>query len=117
MKSIVVNSLASGNTTFWLVPEQYKGYLCAIESLGAVLIPNGEGVFDREQVIDWVCSVFRNGSVEGAATIGSWIDEGKLYLDVCKWYPDKYEALTAGHREHQLAIWDIENEVAVPTTL
>lgn len=115
MQRISIEQLASGNTTFWLVPEQRKGYLCAVEKHGVVLLPNGEGVFSRQQVIDWVCDVL-NGDVEGASTIGSWIDEGKLYLDVCKWYPDKYEALTAGHREHQLAIWDIENEVALEVT-
>lgn len=115
--AIHVQDLANGNNTQWVTRQQKTGYLCAIEEYGVQLKPLGDGTFSHQAVLTWLTgavTLLSDDVLEQPFdTVGSWVDEGILYLDVCKWYASLDEALVAGHEQNQLAIWDIANQVAI----
>lgn len=47
--------------------------------------------------------------------LGLWFNEGKLYLDVPSVIMDKDQAIQAGRDSDQIAIWDIANQMEIPT--
>lgn len=116
--NISLSQLANGNNTQWLTKPQKTGYLVAIQKYGATLKPTYTGCFSRQQVCEWLYMVLRhfNGDcIEPdfntvGSTVGSWLNDGILYLDVCRWFADRNEAIAYGREQEQLAIWDIEKQ-------
>ena len=47
-------------------------------------------------------------------SFGSWINNGKIYLDVIVTVPNKEEALRLAHQNNQLAIFDLKNMQEIP---
>jgi hypothetical protein len=45
--------------------------------------------------------------------LGSWVDEGLVYLDLTKHIPDKQTAIEFGLYNRQKAIWDIAKKQAI----
>lgn len=46
--------------------------------------------------------------------MGAWVDDGKCYLDVSTWLPDKEAALDLGAKYDQLSIFDLANMTSIP---
>lgn len=108
--TIKLDTIIDGNNTQWIGNPKDYGYLVAIECYGAKIERSPDGTFDRERVSSWVKEVMGLPcAVRHFDTIGSWIDNDILYLDVCIWISDKREAIGFGMDENQIAIWDIEN--------
>jgi hypothetical protein len=45
--------------------------------------------------------------------VGKWTDRGRTYIDHSYWFEDRAEAIAAGRRWEQLAIWDIEADAEI----
>lgn len=42
------------------------------------------------------------------AYLGTWVNEGNVYIDVAQWVGDRGTALGLGHARGELAVWDCE---------
>ena len=51
----------------------------------------------------------------GTAYMGTWVHEGKVYLDVSENILDRAEAIRLGVERNQKAIWDVVNETEIDT--
>ena len=47
--------------------------------------------------------------------VGTWLDDGKIYIDINQGFNDLEEALSIARKNNQLAIFDTVQEVAIPT--
>lgn len=45
--------------------------------------------------------------------LGTWVEDGKVYLDISECKKDKLEAILLGFARRQLAIWDNENSTCI----
>ena len=46
--------------------------------------------------------------------LGTWVDEGVLYIDASEWVAEYYEAHELAAARGELAIWDNHNKVSLP---
>jgi GNAT superfamily N-acetyltransferase len=51
----------------------------------------------------------------GKNYLGTWLNEGKIYLDVSENIMDRAEATSLGAQRNQLKIWDVVNQVEIDT--
>ena len=51
----------------------------------------------------------------GKNYLGTWLNEGKIYLDVSQNIMDRDEATRLGAERNQLEIWDVVNQVSIKT--
>ena len=49
----------------------------------------------------------------GATFVGTWIDEGTVYIDAVAYVRDRAEALAMGRAANQIAVWDFAAGEAV----
>ncbi len=108
LSTIIINNTAhkNGYTTSINGNKPYIGYM--------VSIPDKEVVFNNFQEFNQVS--VNNFIVENLNLlkrdnyfIGTWIYEGKIYLDISINLSSKSEAIKAGKKNNQLAIYDIVN--------
>lgn len=107
---LVQATKASGGGTFdphSLEPvDMSSGYFVSRDGVG-MEIP--EEQFEEGIVSGWLANVKQ----AAGDFIGTWVDEGKVYLDLTRWFEDLDEALKFGKANNQIAVWDIENGEAV----
>lgn len=72
-------------------------------------IADGISAMRHTRVTEWV----RGAKVSGAAYVGSWLDNGTLYLDVSTWHATEAEALAVGAARGELAVFDLAHGKSV----
>jgi hypothetical protein len=81
---------------------------------------------DRERIVDGTATAddiadfaAANHDVlaDGRAVIGTWVHEGRTYLDVSALVSDRLEALRLGEQHGQLAIFDLATLEEIPCTV
>jgi hypothetical protein len=70
--------------------------------------------FNGQDVLNFVISHIHELSRLGAY-LGSWIEDGQVFLDVSYHYYSRDDAMRSARDNAQLAIWDIANAMAIRT--
>lgn len=117
LRSTIVNGGASYNVvTGELNPK--VGYMVAISGHERII----ENVTNEKQlqylIADYLkdkAIILVSGITDNNKFIGTWINEGKLYLDVSVNIADKDAAIALAKSSNQLAIWDCENQTEIKT--
>lgn len=99
LNEIIAQTLANGGGTF---PAVEDGYM-----VGGVVPERTCTPEEFERVLyDFVAE---HGHNLGGAHIGTWIDNGVVYLDVSENVADQEEALNLARERGERAIYDIRN--------
>ena len=105
------NTVVNKGTTINLITRQTewdKGYF--------VSLPNGivVGLNDNpKQAIKDFSEANKEQLLEPNKNLGSWINKGKLYLDVSELILDKRQAIQRAYANNQQAIYDNANQVCI----
>lgn len=86
--------------------EMDSGYFVSKE--GGIEVPEDE--FDESIVRGWLAA----NRLSPGDYIGTWIEDGVVYLDATRWFEDRQEALTFGRANHQVAAWDVAAGEVLP---
>jgi hypothetical protein len=102
-EAAMATTVDQGGGTFWTTGEPFapsSGYAVAIG--GVILDPETTGAFRLRRAFRTVSRDY------GASFVGTWLDDGQLYVDSVRFYgPDYRDLAIADGREHnQLAIFD-----------
>lgn len=120
--SIFTETLESGGGTFDIVTLDAaalpSGYVVALEGRGEI-IPADLSQPSR----DAFYAYFWDAQQQAAAApsewdtryVGTWVHEGKIYLDIVEHYTDRAYAIGCGQVNNQIAIWDVANGCEIPT--
>lgn len=112
-RRLIDAALTDGGASEWLGEQADHGFLVGLPGRGCIFT-RAERQRDPDAVLRqaavWVKGT---GTVEGAATRGSWLDAetGTLYLDLSSHHADFSEALNALHVRGELALWDVADAV------
>lgn len=85
-------------------PIPTSGYIVSLPEWGEVL------PLDKTTEDDIISFV---NTVPEDKLFGAWVDDGVLYLDVSEHFKDKKEAIKAGKKRAQKAIWDLNEGVEI----
>jgi hypothetical protein len=105
------NTVVNKGATMNLVTRQTnwnKGYFVALPS-GIVIGLNDSPM----QAIKDFSEANKELLMHSNKSLGSWIDKGKLYLDVSELILDKRQAIQLAYSRNQLAIYDNTNQVSI----
>lgn len=124
--AIDAKQLFNHDTTIWIsCPKQRTGYLVSVNkhtyAIKAVRDWERLTATDKRSVRLWINSINQLHNYENpncvdfdkCCTIGSWYDNGILYLDTCNWYKNLEDALKAAREQRQLAIYDLSNNEVI----
>ena len=114
--NILDATLRDGGGTFTPYGQPVKhqtGYMVSVKG--------EEEVLDLPTTVDATTLVvsrisrksFRIKAGRSGHYLGTWIDQGKLYLDRSVWVEDRAAALQMGRNNDQLAIWDCAAGAAI----
>lgn len=117
LRSTIVNGGASYNVvTGELNPK--VGYMVAISGHERII----ESVTNEKQlqyiIADYLkdkAIILLSGITDNNKFIGTWVNDGKLYLDVSVNVSDRDEAIALAKAGNQLAIWDCANQIEIET--
>lgn len=107
--------LLNGGGTSWYEPtfKPESGYVVALSGYEMTVPDN---LLDHKEAFVHIVNAYINNvaSLLGAG-VGVWhnVDDGKVYLDTVVWIDKERTAITAGLRQGQLAIYDIENATVI----
>lgn len=120
LKEFLKETIKHGGSTYNLVTGQgtpTKGYMVALQGKEQTYnfdLKNTKGLqYDVANYIKENTIILLGGAVCNDYFLGSWVNKGKLYLDVCVNVGDKKEALFLGKKYGQIAIWDCENQTEI----
>lgn len=105
------NTVVNKGATINLITRQTewdKGYF--------VSLPNGSitDLNDNpKQVIKDFSDANKDQLMQPNKSLGSWIDKGKLYLDISELILDKRQAIQLAYSRNQLAIYDNINQIGI----
>ena len=95
--TIIKKTLANGGFT----PESVQGrYIVAT--------PNNENIVKLKHFTKSLVSAYTRLAHKQGLAIGTWVNQGKVYLDTIKGFEDLGEALEFARLSNQLAIYDRE---------
>ena len=95
--TIIKKTLANGGFT----PESVQGrYIVAT--------PSNEKAVSLKHFTKSLVSAYTRLAHQQGLAIGTWVNQGKVYLDTVKGFQDLEEALVFAKRSNQLAIYDRE---------
>ena len=105
--SVVEDTLANGGLT--IKPFQNEkpetGYMVALEGY-ELQVPVSE--FFTGIVADYIGEHAQKFVSNPALCLGTWVNEGIVYLDLSENVPNREQALELGRERHQLAIFNLE---------
>ena len=105
--SVVEDTLANGGLT--IKPFQNEkpetGYMVALEGY-ELQVPLTE--FFTGAVADYLGEHAQKLMDNPALCLGTWVNEGIVYLDLSENVPNREQALELGRERHQLAIFNLE---------
>jgi hypothetical protein len=100
-------ALKNGGYTNWLGTEKYTGYIVAVKG-HELIIPIDE--FKRGATVKQYTECAFD---DGYDIVGSWLHEGKVYLDRCRWFSTANEADTFARKNKQLAYYNISGDYVI----
>ena len=104
---MVQDTLANGGLT--IKPFQNEkpetGYMVALEGF-ELKVPVSE--FFTGVVADYIGEHAQKLMSNPALCLGTWVNEGSVYLDLSENVPNREKALELGRERHQLAIFNLE---------
>lgn len=117
LKATMINKGASYNVvTGELNPK--SGYMVAIAGHERVI----DNVTSEKQlqylIADYLgdkAIILTSGITGDDKFVGTWVNDGKLYLDVSVNIADKDTAIALAKSSNQLAIWDCKNQTEIKT--
>ena len=96
--TIIKKTLANGGFT----PESVQGrYIVAT--------PSNENIVKLKHFTKSLVSAYTRLAHQQGLEIGTWVNQGKVYLDTVKGFQDLEEAIVFAKMSNQLALFDREN--------
>jgi hypothetical protein len=122
LKDFLHATLENGGATFNLVTGELNpsvGYMVALGGHEKII---GSDTFSIPQlqyhIADYIkdkAILLASGITDDKKYLGTWIHDGKLYLDISINFIDKAMAVEIATRSNQLAIWDCANAIEIKT--
>jgi hypothetical protein len=116
---ILADTLANGGGSYLPATGQRAnirtGYMVSMK--GRELQLDTPATDDQRTIARWVLASRVEEMVRDwrqGAYLGTWIDQGRLYIDHSVWVEDRAAALQMGRNNDQLAIWDCAAGASIP---
>ena len=113
IKTFAKQTLTSGGATMSLNTEvPTTGFFAAFQQFEKVV----DGIPSEDALIECIADYTKKNAEVLAlhdTMIGSWVNEGKIYLDIVQHFTDREQAIAFGIQEKQLAIYDIDNQESI----
>lgn len=119
LKEFLKATMKNGGASFNLVTGELNpktGYMVALIGHEKIIA----GVSDEKQlqyhIADYIkdkAILLASGITDDKKYLGTWVNDGKLYLDVSINFVDKAMAVEIATRSNQLAIWDCANQTEI----
>ena len=105
--SVVEDTLANGGLTVkpFTGEKPSGGYMVALQGF-ELKVPVSE--FFTGVVADYIGEHAQKLMSNPALCLGTWVNEGTVYLDLSENVPNREKALELGKERHQLAIFNLE---------
>lgn len=91
-----------------------EGFAAAISRDYEQIIPGTK--ITPEQLAEYAAKHHDVLAANPRNTIGTWVADGKTYIDISTVVPTKEEAIELGKKHNQLAVFDLENFAEIPIT-
>ena len=110
MNTIYADTLKNGGGTFNLNGDSIPAneFVVALGRKFSAIV----SADDESEFTNMLNSIMQIGY---AKTIGTWVHENCIYIDLVECIPDKRIAIQLGIARNQIAIWDIANECEINT--
>jgi hypothetical protein len=114
VQAIHETTLATGgSSTDLLGATPAKGYMVSVHPQHGLIVPVSQ--FTPELIAEYVANQIERLHFEDHY-LGTWIDSGRVYLDIALRVDRLEEALELGRRHNQLAVFDLETFESVEVT-
>lgn len=118
LRQFIQGTIENGGASYNLMDGDFNpktGYIVAKPGTEVIVeLSNGRDVYNITKAVKmFIQDHIKDILASDQNYIGSWISDGKLYLDISLRYTDRNIALNIGEQFNQLAIWDCENGKAI----
>lgn len=108
LKNIVKETLKNGGSSTSLLNKSANGFMVSVKDC-AIIPVNDFNVKALKKVITKNIELLSNPS----NFLGTWIDNGNVYIDISESINDRETAIKLGKERHQLGIYDISNQQTI----
>ena len=110
LTKIKTNTLKNGGGEFNINGKNpTQGYLCSIKDIIAVIDINDFNF----SIIDKIIEENKNILKRKNTYLGTWVENGKIYIDICKNYKTKSYCLKVAKKLRELAILDLKTYTGI----
>ena len=110
LTKIKINTLKNGGGSFSIFNNEKadKGYMCSIKDIAVIDIKDF-----NFSIINKIIGENKNILKRKNTYLGTWIDGGKIYIDISKNYKSKNYCLKIAEKLKQLAIFDLNTFTSI----
>lgn len=108
IKETLKNNGGSFNVSKSKIKKPLKGFMCSIKDL-LIVDKKDFNVKLIKSLVKNNFSLLKNSK----NYLGTWIDEGKVYIDISSNFKDRNEALQVAEKSNQIEIYDINNNTSI----